>query len=66
MPIYKYKCQNCGFEFERRQHMRDSPLRGCLACGGKVSRVIQPINVIYRGRGFYSTDSKPQEIEDLD
>lgn len=66
MPIYEYKCRDCHFDFEREQHMQDDPIQVCPACGGKVSRVIQPINIIYRGRGFYKTDNKPQELENLD
>ena len=66
MPTYKYKCWDGNLIFEWEQHMQDEPLQVCPVCGGKVSRVILPTNVIYRGKGFYSTDTKPQELEDLD
>ena len=46
--------------------MQDNSIQVCPACGGKVSRVIQSPNVIYRGKGFYTTDNKSRELEDLD
>jgi len=66
MPIYKYKCQNCGIEIELKQHMLDDPIKVCPACGGELVRMIQLSSVIYRGTGFYSKDKVPQGIEDLD
>lgn len=58
MPIYEYQCDTCGIRFERRQHMDDEPLKDCPECVGHVHRVIQPIGVIFKGSGFYITDSR--------
>ncbi len=63
MPTYKYECQNCGASLELKQHMLDEPIKVCPACDGELARVIQPPNVIYRGKGFYSKDNRPQELE---
>lgn len=63
MPTYKYRCQDCGIELELKQHMLDDPIEVCPACDGGLVRVIQPSNVIYRGKGFYSKDNRPQELE---
>ena len=66
MPSYRYKCQDCGHKFEKEQHMLDTPIKICPACGGELIRVIQLPNVIYRGTGFYNTDKSSQDLEDLD
>ena len=58
MPIYEYQCDTCGIRFERRQHMSDEPLKDCPECDGHVHRVIQPVGVIFKGSGFYITDSR--------
>ena len=58
MPIYEYQCDTCGLRFERRQHMNDKPLKDCPECDGHVHRVVQPVGVIFKGSGFYITDSR--------
>lgn len=58
MPVYEYLCESCGLRFERMQHFSDDPLRECPDCGGAVHRVIQPVGVIFKGSGFYVTDSR--------
>ena len=58
MPIYEYQCDTCGLRFEHRQHMSDEPLKDCPECDGHVHRVIQPVGVIFKGSGFYITDSR--------
>ena len=58
MPIYEYQCDTCGLRFERYQHMSDKPLKDCPECDGHVHRVIQPVGVIFKGSGFYITDSR--------
>lgn len=54
--MYVYACQSCGQVLERRQSFNDPPLAECEGCGGKLRRVLQPVGVIFRGSGFYSTD----------
>lgn len=56
MPTYVYRCDQCGAVLERRQSFQDPPLSECDACGGGLRRVVQPVSVIFRGSGFYSTD----------
>lgn len=56
MPIYVYRCQDCGANLERRQGFQDAPLTECATCGGELRRVLQPVGVIFRGSGFYTTD----------
>jgi putative FmdB family regulatory protein len=59
MPTYVYACDACGKQFEQFQSFKDDPLRVCR-CGveGKVRRVIQPAGVVFKGSGWYITDSK--------
>ena len=56
MPMYVYACQSCGRVIERRQSFQDAPLTDCDECGGALRRVLQPVGIIFRGSGFYSTD----------
>jgi putative FmdB family regulatory protein len=58
MPTYQYKCDDCGVRFERFQHFSEQPLERCPECSGAVHRVIQPVGVIFKGKGFYVTDNK--------
>ena len=58
MPLYEYECEACGLRFERVQHFSDDLLRSCPECEGLVHRVIQPVGIIFKGSGFYVTDSR--------
>ena len=59
MPIYTYRCENCGIQFERRQKFSDGPLTRCPECSKKTLRkVYQPVGIVYKGSGFYSTDHR--------
>ena len=58
MPIYGYRCSNCGHEFEIQQRMSDEPLKACPKCQGKLTKMLYPTGVIFKGSGFYSTDYK--------
>ena len=58
MPTYEYKCDECGLRFERWQHITDPPLATCPECGGTVHRLLQPVGIIFKGSGFYSTDNR--------
>ena len=58
MPIYGYRCTNCGHELEVLQSMRDAPLTVCDACGGRLQKKLYPVGVQFKGTGFYSTDYK--------
>ena len=57
MPIYTYRCENCGVQFDRRQKISDPPLAWCPECSKKALRkVYQPVGIVFKGSGFYATD----------
>ncbi len=59
MPIYTYRCENCGVQFERSQKFSDTPLTRCPECGKKTLRkVYMPVGIVFKGSGFYSTDHR--------
>jgi len=59
MPVYTYRCENCGVQFERHQSFTDKPLKTCPECKKKALRkVITPTKVIFKGSGFYINDNK--------
>ncbi len=60
MPIYEYVCNDCGYDFERLQSFSDAPLESCPECDGRVRRVISAAGVIFKGSGWYVTDSRRQ------
>ena len=55
MPIYEYKCEN-GHVFDVIQKFFDDPLASCIECSAPVRKVMQPVNISFKGSGFYSTD----------
>jgi len=60
MPVYTYRCESCGVQFERHQSFNDSPLRTCPECRKKsLKKVITPTKIIFKGSGFYATDNRP-------
>jgi putative FmdB family regulatory protein len=58
MPLYDYACDQCGHRFEARQSFSDDPLTVCPECQGHIRRVIHPSGVIFKGSGWYITDSR--------
>ena len=59
MPTYEYECRSCQHRFEKVQSMSEDPVSVCPTCGGSVRRVIGGgMGVIFKGSGFYITDSK--------
>ncbi len=58
MPIYEYECCDCGCRFERKHGLHDTHKAKCPQCQGKAKRLIQAAPVIYKGSGFYVTDSR--------
>ena len=58
MPTYGYRCSNCGHEFEIRQKMTDEPLKTCPKCQGKLTKILYPVGISFKGSGFYTTDYK--------
>jgi len=59
MPIYTYRCESCGVQFERQQSFNDTPLKTCPECRKKsLKKVMTPVRIVFKGSGFYSTDNK--------
>ena len=58
MPRYEYQCNECGVRFERVQRFDEAPLIECPECHGEVHRLIGPVGVVFKGSGFYATDSR--------
>jgi putative FmdB family regulatory protein len=60
MPVYAYRCDNCGVQFERQQSYSEPALRICPECRKKsLKRIISPVRIVFKGSGFYSTDYRP-------
>jgi putative FmdB family regulatory protein len=58
MPTYEYRCSDCGTLYEVVQHIDDEPLTVCEKCGGKLRKVFHPAGIVFKGSGFYATDSR--------
>ncbi|HLF70329.1 MAG TPA: FmdB family zinc ribbon protein [Actinomycetota bacterium] len=58
MPTYEYACTVCGDHFDRVQSFVEDPLTVCDICGGRLRRVFHAAGLLFKGSGFYSTDSK--------
>jgi len=56
VPIYEYRCDDCGNSFEVLQRMSDDPLETCDKCGGRLQKVLHPVAIHFKGSGFYTTD----------
>jgi putative FmdB family regulatory protein len=58
MPTYEYVCKNCGENFEVFQSFSDKPLKKHKTCGGQLQKVFHARGIVFKGSGFYATDSK--------
>jgi putative FmdB family regulatory protein len=59
MPVYTYRCENCGHEFDRHQSFSDNALKACPKCKKQtLQKVYRPAGVVFKGSGFYVTDKK--------
>lgn len=58
MPTYSYRCTVCANEFDVRQSFNDDPLTTCEYCGGQLRKLFSSVGVVFKGSGFYRTDSK--------
>jgi len=56
VPIYEYRCNDCGHRFEVSQRMSDEPITECEVCGGQVSKVLFAPAIHFKGTGFHNTD----------
>lgn len=58
MPLYEYQCLENGHTFEVRHPITQDPVNACPLCGSPVRRVIFPVGIVFKGSGFYATDSR--------
>jgi putative FmdB family regulatory protein len=59
MPVYSYRCNNCGVQFDRHQKFSEEPLKDCPECGKpELRKMFQPVGIVFKGSGFYSTDHR--------
>lgn len=59
MPVYTYRCDSCGVQFDRQQSYSDSPLKRCPECSkNSLRKVIAPVGIVFKGSGFYATDHR--------
>ena len=58
MPTYEYRCIECDNSLEVVQRFSDDPLTVCPSCSGRLRKVFSPVGVVFKGSGFYKTDSR--------
>lgn len=58
MPTYSYACKECGNKFDAVQSFSDDPLTECPQCGGPLRKLFNSVGVVFKGSGFYRTDSR--------
>jgi putative FmdB family regulatory protein len=58
VPTYQYACTECGHAFEQVQSFSDDALTVCPECEGKLRKVFNAVGVVFKGSGFYRTDSR--------
>jgi putative FmdB family regulatory protein len=58
VPTYQYRCTECGGQLEAVQKFTDDPLTVHEDCGGRLRKVFSPVGIVFKGSGFYRTDSR--------
>jgi putative FmdB family regulatory protein len=58
VPTYEYECTACGQHIEVFQRITEDPLTTCGVCGGALRKVFHPAGIVFKGSGFYATDSR--------
>jgi len=66
MPTYEYQCLSCKHQFELKQHFSDKPRAVCPVCCGVAHRLFSPVPILFKGPGFYVTDSREEREEKFD
>jgi putative FmdB family regulatory protein len=66
VPTYQYACTSCGEQIEAVQRFTDDPLTVCPACGGGLRKVFSPVGIVFKGSGFYRTDSRKSVVPGAD
>ena len=63
MPTYQYACTACGHRLEAVQSFSDDPLTECPECAGRLRKLFSAVGVVFKGSGFYRTDSRAKAKE---
>jgi putative FmdB family regulatory protein len=63
LPTYQYACTECGHAFEQVQSFSDDALTVCPECQGRLRKLFNAVGVVFKGSGFYRTDSRKQTAE---
>jgi putative FmdB family regulatory protein len=58
VPTYEYVCESCGNQYEKRESFDAKPRQKCPACGKMARRMLSAPAVVFKGAGFYKTDSR--------
>lgn len=59
MPVYTYRCENCGIQFDRQQSFSEDALTVCPECEeNSLHKVYRPVGIVFKGSGFYATDNR--------
>ena len=61
MPTYEYLCNECEHAFEVVQSFSEAAIEICPKCGGEVRKVYNNVGIVFKGSGFYKTDSRSSE-----
>jgi putative FmdB family regulatory protein len=64
MPVYDYRCIDCGERFEVTRPMASTSKEECPSCAAPAKRVFTPVGVAFKGSGFHNTDYKTRPKED--
>jgi putative FmdB family regulatory protein len=63
LPLYEYRCSSCGQSVDIKHGFKETVSDPCAACGGPLVRVFNPAGIVFKGSGFYVTDSRPKSSE---
>jgi len=58
VPTYSYACTECGHRFDAVQSFTDANLTACPTCSGPVRKLFNSVGIVFKGSGFYRTDSR--------
>jgi len=65
MPVYQYQCTCCNYEFDVKQSFNDESTASCPKCHNGARRLFKPVPIIFKGSGFYVTDSaRKSKVQD--
>lgn len=62
MPTYSYACTDCDNKFDIQQSFSDDALTKCPQCDGKLRKLFNSVGVVFKGSGFYRTDSRKGSV----